>query len=246
MTIENDSELEKLREIGQICRDVLHAMLAAVRPGITTLDLDELGGRMLAARGAISAPNSVYKFPGHTCISVGDAVAHGIPNAAPLKSGQLINIDVSAQKDGYFADTGASRAVGAVPKQALRLLDVTRKTQHKAMFSAKAGQKMRVVADTVEEQAHRGRFKVVSGLCGHGVGRSIHEPPTVANTRDMAGRGSFHRGQVITVEPFLATRSQHFYEDEDGWTLRLTDGGYGAQFEHSFVVTDGAPIILTA
>ncbi len=246
MTVENDDELEHLRTIGRICRDVLAAMLAAVRPGITPLELDAIGARMLAECGAVSAPRSIYGFPGHSCISVGDAVAHGVPDGTPLEDGQLINIDVSAHRDGYFADTGASRAVGTPSPEAARLLDATRKAQYQAMLAARAGKRLRVVADTVEARARRAGFQVIGSLCGHGVGRSIHEPPTVANTRAVAEPGRFAPGQVVTVEPFLATRSRDVYEDDDGWTLRLASGGLGAQFEHSFVVTRGAPIILTA
>ena len=246
MTIDGPDELEKLKEIGGICRDVLRAMGAAVRPGITPRELDVMGGEMLAARGARSAPILAYDFPGHTCISVGDTIAHGIPGNEPLKEGELINIDVSAEKDGFFGDTGASFPVGEVSDELKLLLKVTESAQRKAMFAARAGQPVNVVGKTVEREARKHGFKVIEGLNGHGVGGWIHEEPSVPNIYYARDKVKLKEGQVITIEPFLATKSHQYAEDTDGWTLRLAQGGYGAQFEHTFVVTKGAPIILTA
>jgi len=246
MTIDGPEQLEKLKEIGAICRDVLAAMGAAVRPGITPKELDKLGGRMLAERGATSAPMLAYNFPGFTCISVGDAVAHGIPGDVPLKEGELVNIDVSAEKDGVFADTGASFAVGKIAPELQQLLDTTKAAQRKAMFAARAGQPLNVVGKAVEKEAKKHGYKIIEGLNGHGVGTWIHEEPTVPNTYLPSNRTKLVEGQVMTIEPFLATKSRHYVEDADGWTLRLSEGGFGAQFEHTFVVTKGAPIIVTA
>ncbi|MFC3053062.1 type I methionyl aminopeptidase [Kordiimonas pumila] len=246
MTIDTEEQLEKLKEIGRICRDVLNAMGAAVRPGITPLELDKMGGQMLAERGAKSAPMLAYNFPGYTCISVGDAVAHGIPGTIPLEEGQLVNIDVSAEKDGIFADTGASFGVGEISPDLQKLLDATRDAQRKAMFAARAGQPVNVVGKTVQREAYKHGFQIVDGLNGHGVGNWIHEEPSVPNLYYPSDRTKLKEGQVMTIEPFLTTGSRHYYEDADGWTLRLKDGGFGAQFEHTFVVTKGAPIIVTA
>lgn len=246
MTVGGPEELEKLREIGAICRDVLRAMGTAVRPGITPRELDNMGGEMLTERGARSAPILAYDFPGHTCISVGDAIAHGIPSDIPLKEGELVNIDVSAEKDGFFADTGSSFAVGAISPELQQLLLATETAQRKAMFAARAGQKVNVVGKAVEREAKKHGFNIIEGLNGHGVGSWIHEEPSVPNIYYPSERTKLKEGQVITIEPFLATHSKQYREDDDGWTLRLADGGYGAQFEHTFVVTKGAPIVLTA
>ncbi|WP_308912058.1 type I methionyl aminopeptidase [Pseudokordiimonas caeni] len=246
MTVDHDDDLKGLREIGGICRDVLNAMAAAIRPGITPRELDILGGEMLKAAGARSAPMLAYDFPGFTCISVGDAVAHGIPNDRPLQAGELINIDVSAEKNGYFGDTGASFGVGAIDPALQRLLDITKKTQRKAMLAAKAGARINEIGRVVSGEAKTAGYKIVQGLNGHGVGGWIHEEPTVANEYFAHDRGILKEGMVLTIEPFLATHSRDYYEDDDGWTLRLSSGGHGAQFEHTFVVTKGAPIVLTA
>jgi methionyl aminopeptidase len=246
MTVDGPDQLEKLKEIGAICRDVLRAMGAAVRPGITPRELDAMGGSMLEERGAKSAPMLAYDFPGYTCISVGTAIAHGIPGDIPLKEGELVNIDVSAEKDGFFADTGASFPVGTVAPELMQLLEATKAAQRKAMFAARAGQPLNVIGKAVEKEARKYGYKIIEGLNGHGVGGWIHEEPTVSNIYHPSDRQRLKEGQVMTIEPFLATRSRAYVEDHDGWTLRLANGGFGAQFEHTFVVTNGAPIVLTA
>lgn len=245
MTIDGEDDLVGLREIGVICRDVLKAMGDRVAPGVTPLELDEMAGRMLKERGARSAPMLAYNFPGFTCISVGDAVAHGIPGDQPLEEGTLVNIDVSAEKNGYFGDCGKSFAVGRISLDLLTLLKATQEAQKKAMMTVRAGVPVSHVGKTVEKVARKHGFKVIQGLNGHGVGRWIHEDPTVPNRYHPANRDVFEAGMVVTIEPFLTTKSEHYVEDADGWTLRLASGGHGAQHEHSFIVTDGAPIVLT-
>lgn len=245
MTVDGPEQLAKLKEIGAICRDILRVMGARVAPGVTPRELDAVAGDMLKERGAQSAPMLAYDFPGFTCISVDDAIAHGIPSDVPLKEGQLVNIDVSAEKDGFFADTGASFAVGEISAELWTLLRATEAAQRKAMFAARAGQKVNVVGKAVEREAKKHGFNIIEGLNGHGVGAWIHEEPSVPNIYYPSERTKLKEGQVMTIEPFLATKSHQYAEDEDGWTLRLAQGGHAAQFEHTFVVTKGAPIILT-
>lgn len=245
MTVDGPEQLEKLREIGGICRDVLRAMAAKVAPGVTPRALDEMAGKMLKERGAQSAPILAYDFPGHTCISVDDAIAHGIPSDIPLREGELVNIDVSAEKDGFFGDTGASFPVGNVSAELKNLLKATEAAQRKAMFAARAGQPVNVVGKAVEREAKKYGLNIIEGLNGHGVGAWIHEEPSVPNIYYPSERTRLKEGQVMTIEPFLATKSHQYAEDADGWTLRLAQGGFGAQFEHTFMVTKGAPVVFT-
>jgi len=246
MTINHQSDLEALQKIGAVVAEARDAMGQAVEPGITTGDLDAIGKSVLDKHGARSAPQLAYKFPAATCISVNDELAHGIPSPRRmLKSGDLVNIDVSAELDGYWADTGASFAVGIVSARDLELLAVTKQALHDGMREARAGNALREIGRAVEKRAQRSGFAVVRNLCGHGVGRFIHEPPSVPNTKAEGSRQRLWEGLVITIEPFLTTGASSYYEASDGWTLRTPDGSRGAQFEHTMVITKGAPIVLT-
>lgn len=245
MTVDGEDDLTALKEIGHICRKVLTHMGSLVRPGITTLELDAVAGQMLSAHGARSAPKLAYDFPGHTCISVGNVVAHGVPNDTPLREGDLINIDVSAEKNGYYGDCGESFPIGTVSDTALALLQATKAAQMAGMMAAKAGQPVSAIGKACSTVARQAGFKQVAGLHSHGVGRWIHEGPDIPTIHDPTKVKTLQKGDVITVEPFLATKSRHYFEGSDGWSLVLAKGGIGAQFEHSFVVTDGDPIILT-
>ncbi len=246
MSIEGPEDLEGLRRAGRAVAEARDAALAAVRAGVTTAELDEVAREVLVRHGARSAPKLAYNFPGWTCISVNDEVAHGIPSATrSLRGGDLVNVDVSAELDGYWADTGASVAVGAVAPRLQALLDATRLAQAEGMAAARAGQKLNAIGYAVERRAKRHGFKVVENICGHGVGRFIHEAPSVSNTYERHDRTVLHEGLVLTIEPFLTTRAKVVETAPDGWTLRTPDGSVGAQFEHTFVVTNGAPLVLT-
>jgi len=245
MTIDGAHDVEGLKRAGSAVARALAAMRAAVRPGITPRELDEIGARVLAENGARSAPQLAYDFPAATCISVGDAVAHGIAGDTPLAEGTLLNIDVSAERDGYWADAGESMVAGTPTRPQQRLLTLTRTAQRTAMMKARAGRKLNVIGRTIEQAARRGGYRIVESLNGHGVGRSIHEAPTVPNWYDASDETRLWEGLVITIEPFLTSGAAEIYTDEDGWTLRVADGAPTAQFEHSFIVTRGRPIVLT-
>jgi methionyl aminopeptidase len=246
MTIDGPDDLEGLRRAGRVVAEARDAMLAAVAPGVTTADLDAVGRRVLRAHGARSAPLSVG-FPAATCVSVNDEAAHGIPSPTRvLRAGDLVNVDVSAELDGYWADTGASAPVGEVAPVASRLLDATREAQREAMAAARAGRPLRHIGRAVQRCARRRGFSVIANLAGHGVGAGLHEGPSVPSIEDPADRTVLWEGLVLAVEPFLATGATHAWTDpRDGWTLRTNDGGLAAQFEHTIVVTSGRPLVLT-
>lgn len=246
MTADGQGDLEALRRIGAIVALARDTMLTEVRPGISTLELDEVGRDVLVRHNARSAPQLAYKFPGWTCISVNADLAHGIPTREKvLREGDLINIDVSAELDGYWADTGASAPVGTVPPRLTELLTVTKQAQEEAMQEVRAGRPLNIVGKTVERFAKRHKFKIIEGLGGHGVGRFIHEDPHVPNNFNRRDTKPFWEGLVLTVEPFLTLSATDVYETDDGWTLRTDDDCVGAQFEHTFIVTNGEPIVLT-
>jgi methionyl aminopeptidase len=246
MSIEGPDDLVGLQNIGAIVARARDAMLAEVRAGVSTAELDEVGRDVMVKAGARSAPKLAYNFPGWTCISVNADVAHGIPSREKvLREGDLVNIDVSAELGGYWADTGASAPVGRVAPILSKLLAATRATQLEAMEQARAGRKLSSIGATVERCAKRSGFRVIRNLGGHGVGRFIHEKPHVSNVFERHDTTVLWEGLVIAIEPFLSTRANHVVESNDGWTLKTPDGSLAAQFEHTVVVTRGEPIVLT-
>ena len=246
MSINDERDIEGLKRIGAVVAAARDAMGAHVAPGVTTAELDAIGKEILDRHGARSAPQLAYGFPAATCISVNDRLAHGIPSPeCVLSEGDLVNIDVSAELDGYWADTGASFPVGAVSAQASELLRATRLALEDGMSQARAGQPLRNIGRAVERRAKQCGFQVIRNLCGHGVGRHIHEAPSVPNTYERHDRTVLRAGLVITIEPFLTTGATMAIEAGDGWTLRSSDGSRGAQFEHTLIVTGGRPIVVT-
>jgi len=246
MSVDGEDDVEGLKRAGAAVADARDAMGRCVVPGVTTAELDAVGRDVLARHGARSAPALAYGFPAATCISVNDELAHGIPSSKRvLKEGDLVNIDVSAELDGYWADTGASFAVGGVSRRASALLWATRTALDEAMSEARAGAPLHNIGRAVERRAKRSGFRVIRDLCGHGVGRHIHEEPHVPNTFNRRDKTPLREGLVITIEPFLTTGATHVVEDDDGWTLRTPDGSLGAQFEHTLIVTRGRPIVVT-
>ena len=245
MSIDGEQDVVALKRVGAVVAEARDAMASQVAPGVTTAELDEVGRDILRRHGARSAPQLAYRFPGATCISVNDEIAHGIPSQRVLREGDLVNIDVSAELDGYWADSGASYPVGEVAPRVRNLLFTTRQALADGMREVRAGAPIRNIGRAVERRAKRAGFRVVRDLCGHGVGRHIHEPPNVPNTFDRHNTDVLREGLVITIEPFLTTGATSIYEADDGWTLRTPDGSIGAQFEHTLIVTRGEPIVVT-
>jgi len=210
---------------------------------VTTAELDAVGREVLDAHGARPAPPTVG-FPAATCVSVNDEAAHGIPSGRALRDGDLVNVDVSAELDGYWADTGASRAVGTASLRARQLLDAARLANRDGVAAATAGRPLRHIGRAVERRARRHGFSVLRNLCGHGTGRGLWEPPSVPGVEDRRDTTTLWEGLVLAIEPFLTTGAQWAHEADDGWTLR-TPGHLSAQFEHTVVVTNGAAIVLT-
>lgn len=246
MTIDKQEDLEGLIRAARVVVEARQAMVESVRPGITTGELDAVGREVFHRHGARSAPRVTYRFPGSTCISVNDEAAHGIPSLKrQLRSGDLVNLDVSAELEGYFSDTGISLAVGTVTNEATRLLEATRLAQRDAMQAAQPGARLRDIGRVVQKRARRHGFCVIENLNGHGIGRGLHEPPSVPSI-DRDQRMILHEGLVLAVEPFLSVSADHVIDDPDGWTLRTSDRSLVAQFEHSMVVTKDGPLVLTA
>ncbi|MCE1253624.1 MAG: type I methionyl aminopeptidase [Anaerolineae bacterium] len=246
MTIDSENDLYHLKMIGRICAQTLKKMMKAVRPGLSTRELDEMGNEYLKSEGARSAPRLTYQFPGTTCLSVAPVIAHGIPNDVKLKAGDLLHIDVSAELDGYFADTGASVPVSSAGADVERLLNATRNALWQAIRAAKAGRQINVIGQAISAEARRRGYNTLRELTSHGVGHSLHdEPLDVVNYYNAADKRFLNDGLVLAIEPFLTSGRGWITEENDGWSLRTSDRAPAAQFEHTLVITKNEPIILT-
>ncbi|HTE42305.1 MAG TPA: type I methionyl aminopeptidase [Steroidobacteraceae bacterium] len=245
MTIQSQADIDALKRVGAIVSSVLKTMLDSIEPGMTTAELNAIGARLLAEKGARSAPQVMYNFPAATCISVNEEAAHGIPGKRRIEAGDLVNVDVSAELDGYFADTGGTRVVPPATQLKTRLCHATRMALDAALSEARAGQRINQIGKAIERTAKAHGFKTIKNLAGHGIGRSLHEEPDgIVSYYDPRDTRVLREGMVIAIEPFLSTKSTVVHETDDGWTLAAA-GNLSAQYEHTIIVTRGAPIIVT-
>ncbi len=246
MTIENDNDLKHLRVIGRIVFETMMLMKKHLKVGVSTRELDRIGAEHLTKYGAKSAPILMYDFPGHTCISINNEAAHGIPSDRKIEAGDVVNIDVSAELNGYFGDTGATFLVPPVAPRIEYLCQVTRKALKAGMGAARAGAKVNQIGNAIERTAKEAGFKTIKDLGSHGIGRSLHEDPHfIPNFFDKTDTRTLKDGQVITIEPFLSTGSESTTTADDGWTLLTGEDNYSAQYEYTMVITKSKPIVLT-
>lgn len=246
MSINGPEELEGMRAAGVVVRLVLEAMKAEVRPGVTTAELDEVGAGIMRRQGAQSAPALVYKFPGANCISLNDEAVHGVPSGRALQEGDLLKLDVTVEKDGFMADAAITVPVGEVTVERKLLMACAERAFTKAMLVARAGFRVSEIGRVVEREVRRNGFSVIRDLAGHGIGRTIHEDPRVPNYPDPQANQVLTEGLVITVEPIIAAGSGRTVTAKDGWTILTADHQASAHYEHTLVITKGAPMVLTA
>ena len=227
-------------------RLTLDALERHTRAGVTTGELDHVAAEVFAAHGARSAPAMVYGFPRTVLISVNDEIVHGIPGARRLMPGDIVKLDVTAEKNGYVADAARTVVLDGAPDVAYRLAACVRAAFEAALDVARAGTPVNAIGRAVERAVARGGFAVVRGLEGHGVGRTIHEAPSVPNWFNARQKDVLTEGLVITIEPIIVSGRQETSEDADGWTIRTKDGGLAAHHEHTLVIRRGKPVLLTA
>jgi methionyl aminopeptidase len=235
-----------MERVSAVVRRTLEALAAAVRPGVTTADLDAIARDVVVAHGARSAPALVYGFPGTVLISVNDEVVHGIPGPRRLRRGDLVSLDVTIEKDGYIADAARSVVVEEGEAPAARLVACAEAAFDAALDVARAGTPVNEIGRAVEQEVRRWGFAIVRGLTGHGVGRAIHEPPTVANEYNPRQRDILTEGLVLTIEPMISAGSGRTVQSGDGWTIRTRDGSLASHHEHTLVITRDHPVVLTA
>ncbi|MDR7126192.1 type I methionyl aminopeptidase [Pseudotabrizicola sp. 4114] len=247
MTITQQDDLDGLHVIGRIVANTMQAMAQAMEPGMTTRELDQIGRAHLDREGAVSAPESTYDFPGATCISVNEEIAHGIPGDRILRAGDLVNIDVSASKAGYFADTGASFRLGAVPPALDRLCRDGKRAMQIGIAQVGHDKPIAGIGTAIGRFASARGYTLIRNLASHGIGRALHEDPAEVPTWPSRGdRRRMHKGLVLTVEPFLSTGGKWAEtEGDDDWTLYSQPPAWVVQYEHTVVATERGAIIVT-
>ncbi|MFD1737480.1 type I methionyl aminopeptidase [Bacillus salitolerans] len=245
MIAKTERDIVALKEIGKIVATIRDELVKQTKPGMTTKELDNLAGEMFEENGAISGPKGEYDFPGFTCISVNEEVAHGIPGNRVIQEGDLVNIDVSGSKNGYFADTGVSFVVGEGEDIRHKICDVVKEAFEAGLKMAKPGSKKSRIGKAVFQTARKHGLTVIKNLTGHGVGRSLHEPPNhIYNFNETWDDELLKDGMVIAFEPFISTLEEEVYQLEDGWTY-VTEKSHVAQYEHTIILTKEGPIIIT-
>ncbi|MBD3628198.1 type I methionyl aminopeptidase [Cyclobacterium sp.] len=248
MSITKESELTGMKRISEVVGTTLKLMRAHAKPGMSTKELDDYGAEILKSYGAKSAPYETYGFPGYTCISINKEIAHGIPSRDKiLKEGDLINIDVSAELNGFWSDNGGSFVLGRDIHNHQPLVDASNDILHQAVHTIRGGMKIADLGHFIETAAKKSGFKVIKNLSGHGVGRNLHEAPdNILNYRVKTNKERFKKNTTVAVETFIATTSTFAVEQGDGWTLVGNKGGFVAQHEHTILITDALPVILTS
>ena len=246
MSIKSAEDLIGLRRAGAVTRKVIEAMKAALRPGISTRELDKIGGEVMRQHGARSAPKLVYQFPGESCISVNEEIVHGVPGRRTLAPSDLVKLDVTVELDGYMADACETVAVPPVGRVQQSLIDCAQNSFQAGLRKVRPGARVYEIGEAVQKEVARAGFAIVRELSGHGIGRTIHEAPTVPNYRDPHCADVLTEGLVFTIEPLIAAGSGRMVTLKDGWTVRTLDRSLSAHYEHTLFVTAGGAQLLTA
>ncbi|MEO6836110.1 MAG: type I methionyl aminopeptidase [Candidatus Tumulicola sp.] len=245
VALKSAREIEVMRRSGKITSKVLTDLLKAVRPGMTTGDLDAMAEKGIRDLGGVPTFKGYHGFAGSICASINDEVVHGIPGSRMLREGDLLSIDIGTTLDGYVSDSAATVAVGSISTAAQRLLDVTQECLMLGIAQMQRGNHVGDIGAAVQDHAENSGFGVVRELVGHGVGREMHEEPQVPNY-GRAGTGMELRpGLVLAIEPMITQASHKVNVLKDGWTVVTADGKLAAHFEHTIAVTDEGPKILT-
>lgn len=246
MSIETPEDLAGMELAGRVTRAVLAAMKAAVQPGISTQELDEIGAEVMRKFGARSAPNLVYGFPGHNCISVNDEIVHGVPGGRRLLNGDLVKLDVTVEVGGYMGDACETVAVGSVNRENESLMDCTKNAFWAGLSAVRPGARAFDVGREVQKTVKAAGYFVVRDLRGHGIGRTIHEHPIIPNEFDQHFSDVLSEGLVFTIEPLVAMGTSRTTTLKDGWTIRTRDRSRAAHYEHTVLVTREGARLLTA
>lgn len=245
ISLKTEAQLQKMREAGALLHRVMEALRSRIAPGVTTLELDALAEEMIRSAGASPSFKGYDGFPATICASPDDHVVHGIPSGKPLREGQLISVDCGVILDGWQSDSAFTAAVGEIPKEAQDLIRVTEECFWIGIEHAREGNRLGDVGSAIQRHAEAHGYGVIRDLCGHGIGRAMHEDPSVPNYGEP-GRGiRLREGMTLAIEPMIALGTWRVYRAEDGWAVITLDHKPCAHYEHTIAVTRGAPEILS-
>lgn len=241
------AEVELIRESSLLVSKTLAHLAGIIKPGMTTLQLDELAETFIRNNGAVPSFKNYKGFPFTCCISVNDAVVHGFPNDRPLKDGDIVSVDVGAYKNGFHGDSAYTFAIGTISEEVQQLLEVTKASLYLGIEKAVAGNRVGDISFAIQEYAER-KFKygVVRELVGHGLGRHLHEEPQVPNYGKRGSGAKLKDGLVIAIEPMINMGVKEVWYEEDGWTVKTKDGLPAAHFEHTVCVRRGKADLLSS
>ncbi|MBR4668317.1 MAG: type I methionyl aminopeptidase [Butyrivibrio sp.] len=246
ISIKTDEEIDLMRQSGHLLAKVHEELHAALRPGISTLELDEIGERTIRALGGIPNCKDYEGFPASVCISVNNEVVHGIPSSERiLQEGDIVSFDTGLIYKGYHSDAARTWGVGKISDEAQKLIDVTRESFFEGIKKAKAGNRLHDISAAIDKYIRPHGYGIVRELTGHGIGTSLHEDPMVPNYRKLTRGVRLQKGMTICVEPMITMGSRKIGWLEDDWTVVTLDGSLAAHYENTIAITDGEPEILT-
>jgi methionyl aminopeptidase len=243
--LKSERDIEAMRAAGSVAAEVLNLVGNWIRPGVTTKEIDTYAANLIKERGAKSAFLGYRKYPGHACISVNDQVVHGLPNDRRVNFGDIISLDVGVIYRGYIGDTAKTVAVGGCDLLAQKLMDVTERALYEGIGQALAGNRVVDISRAIQKYVESNGFSVVREFVGHGVGRSMHEEPQVPNFVDGKSSPKLRPGMTIAIEPMVNAGKPAVEILNDGWTVVTRDGMPSAHFEHTVLITENEPEILT-
>lgn len=246
ITVKNAAQIAKMREAGAILHEVLEQIKGKIEPGITTKELDAFAEKLIRSFGAVPSFLNYEGYPASICASVDSQVVHGIPSShTVLREGQIISIDCGLILDGWQSDSAFTAPVGCICAQAQRLIDVTQESFFAALEVAKEGYRISDIGHAVQQYVEQRGFSAVRALCGHGIGRQMHEEPSVPNYGAPGHGVRLRRGMTICIEPMITSGDYHVTTLRDGWTTVTADSSLSAHYEHTVLITDGEPELLS-
>jgi len=245
IAIRNAAEIEWLRESCRIVVQAIRLAESVIAPGLKTEELDRIIVAFIESQGGRAAFKGFHGYPKNICVSIDEEVVHGIPSDRELREGQIVSVDIGVEKNGYYGDAAKTFAVGRISAEKQRLLSITAESLTKGIEQAVAGNRLSDISHAIQRHVEKAGFSVVRDLVGHGIGRSLHEPPQIPNYGEPHHGPRLRAGMVFAIEPMVNAGGYEVRTREDQWTVVSEDGSCSAHFEHDIVVTRKGPIILT-